>query len=270
MGWLLHCQDVYSLMRDLWTRLERVPPDSDPETKAYSRVYYSGDAPTTPEQWACVARAFDAAEEKAWRDELELILVLSAADSNDWLVRKKNYAESLAATSIAGYVIGLGDRHPKNIMLSLPTGKLAHIDFTDIMEKLQGRSLWPEQVPCRLTPAFLRPLDVLRAQGEFKKLCVLLLEALREQAGQIVGILSVFIEDPLSVVETRSEAVNYWTQRMNVIKDKLNGIDRRLSVAWNEEECSGMSVEAHVDEIIRAATNRESLQKMWVGWRPWW
>jgi FKBP12-rapamycin complex-associated protein len=151
MGWLSHCQDICILMRDLWERLERVPPDSDPkydpEREAYLQIYSSRECLTTEEQRASVARALDIAQEIASSDKLELIVVLSAADPNDWLARKKKYAVSLAATSMAGYIIGLGDRHPRNIMLSLPTGKLVHIDFTDMMEKFQDRSVWPERRP---------------------------------------------------------------------------------------------------------------------------
>jgi hypothetical protein len=99
---------------------------------------------------------------------------------------------------------------------------------------------------------------------------VLLLEALQEQATQIVATLSVFIEDSLSKTETGSKAVDYWKKRVGVIKDKLNGIDRRLNVGWNDEEWSRMSPEARVDEIVKATINPEALQKRWVGWRPWW
>jgi phosphatidylinositol kinase/protein kinase (PI-3 family) len=166
---------------------------------------------------------------------------------------------------MAGYVIGLGDRHANNIMLSLPTGMLVHVDFSDVLEKLQDRKTWPEQVPCRLTPAFLRPLDVLGAEGELKRLCVVLLEAMQNRADEIIQQLTVFVEDPLS------KDIGYWKKVVDVMKGKLNGIDKRLSGdAWSSEDCAGMTVEMHVEEIIRVATSRERLKKMWPGWRPWW
>jgi FKBP12-rapamycin complex-associated protein len=273
MGWLSRCHGVSSLVRELWRRLERFPKgtETDLEVEAYRDIYRSPTAPQTESEWAVVGRAFEAAAAKARNDELEMILLMSAADSNDWLARKKNYIASLAATTIAGYVIGLGDRHPSNIMVSLPTGKLVHIDFTDIMEKLQDRSRWPERVPCRLTPAFLRPLDVLRSEGEFRTLCVVLLEALRDRADQVVELLSVFIEDPLSSTETLSEGIDQWKERVRIIKGKLAGIDGRLnSSGQNADQSTGMEVGTHVDELIRAATNREALKMMWIGWRPWW
>jgi phosphatidylinositol kinase/protein kinase (PI-3 family) len=52
-------------------------------------------------------KEFQAALALTNADELETALLMSAANSNDWLARKKNDMASLAVTSIAGYIIGL-------------------------------------------------------------------------------------------------------------------------------------------------------------------
>jgi FKBP12-rapamycin complex-associated protein len=36
--------------------------------------------------------------------------------------------------SMVGYILGLGDRHPSNLMLERNTGKVIHIDFGDCFE----------------------------------------------------------------------------------------------------------------------------------------
>jgi hypothetical protein len=36
--------------------------------------------------------------------------------------------------SMVGYILGLGDRHPSNLMLDRHTGKITHIDFGDCFE----------------------------------------------------------------------------------------------------------------------------------------
>ena len=36
--------------------------------------------------------------------------------------------------SVVGHILGLGDRHPSNIMLQRDTGKIVHIDFGDSFE----------------------------------------------------------------------------------------------------------------------------------------
>lgn len=35
---------------------------------------------------------------------------------------------------MVGYILGLGDRHPSNLMLDRHTGKILHIDFGDCFE----------------------------------------------------------------------------------------------------------------------------------------
>ncbi len=51
--------------------------------------------------------------------------------------------------SIVGYVLGLGDRHPSNIMLDRGSGKLLHIDFGGACKVPRART----RLPALLTPA---------------------------------------------------------------------------------------------------------------------
>ena len=53
--------------------------------------------------------------------------------------------------SMVGYLLGLGDRHPSNLMLDRYSGKLLHIDFGDCFEASMNREKFPEKVPFRLT-----------------------------------------------------------------------------------------------------------------------
>jgi len=61
------------------------------------------------------------------------ILWSKSTNSEEWLERRNKYTRSLAVMSMVGYILGLGDRHPSNLMLDKISGKLLHIDF--------GRSL---------------------------------------------------------------------------------------------------------------------------------
>ena len=67
-----------------------------------------------------------------------------------WAAARLSYARSTAAASMAGYVIGLGDRHSHNILLDLRSAEAVHIDLGIAFE--QGSFLaTPELVPFRLT-----------------------------------------------------------------------------------------------------------------------
>jgi FKBP12-rapamycin complex-associated protein len=45
--------------------------------------------------------------------------------------------------SMVGFVIGLGDRHPHNILIQRNTGKVVHIDFGDCFDKNKYRLEFP-------------------------------------------------------------------------------------------------------------------------------
>jgi hypothetical protein len=62
------------------------------------------------------------------------VLWLKSPSSEVWLDRRTNYTRSLAVMSMVGYILGLGDRHPSNLMLDRYSGKILHIDFGDCFE----------------------------------------------------------------------------------------------------------------------------------------
>ncbi len=51
------------------------------------------------------------------------------SSSMAWFLMRLNYARSLAVTSIAGHLLGLGDRHCSNILIDRVNGELVHIDL---------------------------------------------------------------------------------------------------------------------------------------------
>lgn len=67
-------------------------------------------------------------------------------NSEHWLNHRTNYIRSCAVMSMVGYLLGLGDRHPSNLMIDRYTGKLLHIDFGDCFEASMNRDKFPEKV----------------------------------------------------------------------------------------------------------------------------
>ena len=63
-------------------------------------------------------------------------------DSQVWFDQRTNYTRSLAVMSMVGYVLGLGDRHPSNLMLDRLTGCIIHIDLVIRMEELVIASVY--------------------------------------------------------------------------------------------------------------------------------
>lgn len=62
-------------------------------------------------------------------NDLYEILWLKSTNSEEWLERRTRFTRSLAVMSMVGYILGLGDRHPSNLMLDNLSGRVLHIDF---------------------------------------------------------------------------------------------------------------------------------------------
>ena len=56
-------------------------------------------------------------------------------------------------------MLGLGDRHPSNLMLHRYSGKILHIDFGDCFEVALHRDKFPERVPFRLTRMLVNAME---------------------------------------------------------------------------------------------------------------
>ena len=96
------------------------------------------------------------------------MLWLSSKSSDAWVQRRANYTKSLAAMSMVGYILGLGDRHPSNLMLDRVSGRVVHIDFGDCFEVAMSREIFPETVPFRLTRMLVRSMEASGIEGTFR------------------------------------------------------------------------------------------------------
>ncbi|EUB64032.1 Serine-protein kinase ATM [Echinococcus granulosus] len=83
-----------------------------------------------------------------------------------WYAARWRYTASLATASILGYLVGLGDRHPHNLLLHPTTGEVVHIDLGIAFD--QGRLMpTPEMVPFRLTRDLVHALGPLGVEVGF-------------------------------------------------------------------------------------------------------
>lgn len=99
--------------------------------------------------------------------------------------------------SMVGYILGLGDRHPSNLMLDKKTGKVLHIDFGDCFEVAMHREKFPEKVPFRLTRMLVSAMEVAGIEGNFRTTCEKVMTVLRENRDSLVATLEAFVYDPL-------------------------------------------------------------------------
>ncbi|KAK9463121.1 armadillo-type protein [Lipomyces oligophaga] len=129
--------------------------------------------------------------------DLYRVLWLKSRSSEAWLDRRTTYTRSLAVMSMVGYILGLGDRHPSNLMMERNTGKVVHIDFGDCFEAAILREKYPEKVPFRLTRMLTYAMEVSGIEGSFRITCENVMRVLRDNKESLMAILEAFAHDPL-------------------------------------------------------------------------
>ncbi|XP_057787544.1 uncharacterized protein LOC131004800 isoform X2 [Salvia miltiorrhiza] len=108
----------------------------------------------------------------------------------------KRFSGSVAAMSIVGHILGLGDRHLDNILIDFSTGDILHIDYNVCFDKGQRLKI-PEIVPFRLTQTIEAALGLTGIEGSFRANCEAILGVVRKNKDIILMLLDVFVWDPL-------------------------------------------------------------------------
>ena len=109
--------------------------------------------------------------EETTGQDLAKMLWLKSKTSDVWVERRANFTKSLAVMSMVGYILGLGDRHPSNLMVDRVSGGVVHIDFGDCFEITSQRSKYPEIIPFRLTRMLTNCMDPSGIEGTFRLTC---------------------------------------------------------------------------------------------------
>ncbi|XP_045537112.1 serine/threonine-protein kinase Tor [Papilio machaon] len=236
-------------------------------------------------------------------NDLARLLWLKSPSAEAWFERRTNYTRSLAVMSMVGYILGLGDRHPSNIMLHRVSGKVLHIDFGDCFEVTQTREKFPEKIPFRLTRMLINAMEVTGIEGTYRFTCESVMHVLHKHRDSVMAVLEAFVYDPLlnwrlidndrhSITESTfssdidssyslpSRSRNHLHYEsleippeaslnkralaiLNRIRDKLTGRDFPQIEAV-------VSVPKQVDMLIKIATSNENLCQCYIGWCPFW
>ncbi|TFY65865.1 hypothetical protein EVG20_g5221 [Dentipellis fragilis] len=215
---------------------------------------------------------FEYALENTTGQDLYRVLWLKSVNSEHWLERRATYTRSLAVNSMVGHILGLGDRHPSNLMLERKTGKVVHIDFGDCFEVAMHREKFPEKIPFRLTRMLTHAMEVSGIEGSFRNTCEITMSVLRDNKESLMAVLEAFVYDPLinwrlMPTEPRvAEAQEIRNERAlavyNRVQHKLTGRDFNPDVS--------LPVPAQVDKLILQATSLENLCQCFSGWCAFW
>lgn len=185
-----------------------------------------------------------------------------------WYQNTHNFISTLSVNSIVGYIVGLGDRHLRNILIDNKTGELVHIDFGILFER--GRILCvPERVPFRLTREFVDCLGVEGVNGLLREQMEFCMKLVSEKRELILTILEVFLHDPLNSWVVRNRDGNAVMEGANTSAEQvLFKIENKL-LGRDNQNTESVSVEKQVDVLIKQATNENNLALMYHGWGAW-
>ncbi|KAK0179190.1 hypothetical protein PV327_008004 [Microctonus hyperodae] len=190
IGWVPHCDTLHTLIRDYRDKKKillniehrimlRMAPDYD-HLMLMQKV-----------------EVFEHALEHTHGDDLSRLLWLKSPSSEAWFDRRTNYTRSLAVMSMVGYILGLGDRHPSNLMLDRLSGKILHIDFGDCFEVAMTREKFPEKIPFRLTRMLINAMEVTGIEGTYRRTCESVMSVLHRNKDSLMAVLEAFVYDPL-------------------------------------------------------------------------
>ena len=193
----------------------------------------------------------------------------------DWYLARQKYTRSTAVMSMAGYLIGLGDRHPENMLLSTETGHLMHVDFGCLFREGEGLSV-PEVVPYRLTHNMVDGMGVLNYEGCFRRTCEITLRCFRNEYQSLFPILRNMssaenesqVGDPRTNSSDDNKKSSAQKERERRIWDvgvRINAVHLRLK-GYGEDRKTLLSVEGQVNYTIIEATKKSNLISMFGGW----
>uniref|UniRef100_A0A2H8U2W2 Serine/threonine-protein kinase TOR n=1 Tax=Melanaphis sacchari TaxID=742174 RepID=A0A2H8U2W2_9HEMI len=190
IGWVPHCDTLHTLIRDFREKKKTL---LNIEHRIMLRMAPNYDHLTLMQK----VEVFEHALNNTTGDDLARLLWLKSPSSEVWFDRRTNYTRSLAVMSMVGYILGLGDRHPSNLMLDRLSGKILHIDFGDCFEVAMTREKFPEKIPFRLTRMLINAMEITGIEGTYRRTCESVMTVLRNNKDSLMAVLEAFVYDPL-------------------------------------------------------------------------
>ncbi|XP_064198881.1 phosphatidylinositol 4,5-bisphosphate 3-kinase catalytic subunit gamma isoform [Anguilla rostrata] len=154
----------------------------------------------------------------------------------------ERFVYSCAGYCVATYVLGIGDRHNDNIMIT-ESGNLFHIDFGHILGNYKSfLGISKERVPFVLTPDFLYVMATTGKKSssphfqKFQDVCVKAYLALRHHTNLLIILFSMmlmtgmpqltskedieYIREALTVGRVEEEAQRHFLDQIEICRDK--------------------------------------------------
>lgn len=175
-------------------------------------------------------------------------------------LKTKRYSGSVAAMSIVGHMLGLGDRHLDNILIDFCSGDILHIDYNVCFDKGQRLKV-PEIVPFRLTQTIEAALGLTGIEGAFRMNCEAVLSVVKKNKDIILMLLEAFVWDPL-VEWTRED----FHDDAAIVGEERKGMEIAVSLSLFASRVQEIRVplQEHHDLLLAALPAAESALERFV------
>ena len=227
---------------------------------------------------------------------LHLFLLRCSPSPEAWLVRRFHLSRSLATSSMAGWLLGLGERAPHRILLDQATAEAMHVGTQAILLQRPAEHAAatsgpvlsqvgaPPAPPFRLTRELVDALGPAGVDGPFRCAAEVCLQTAQgEQASAaLLTLLEVFVDEPMVGWAAASEgAAVPWAASGSEAHALAARLDAEVAVLHAQKrllasggETTGahaapLSVESRVRQLISQATSEDVLASQPPRWRAW-
>ncbi|CAH1737387.1 unnamed protein product [Aphis gossypii] len=152
---------------------------------------------------------------------------------------RSKFITSFSVLSICHWLLGIGDRHLDNTIVSTKTGFCIGIDFNFAFHTATSIQTIPELIPFRMSPHIVSLMAPLNLTGFIRETMVHTLKTLIDNQEMILSVMQVFINDPsadwIKMAKAETLRINedfdskevQWFPKKKILsgKDKMNGIN---------------------------------------------
>ncbi|CAG7836287.1 unnamed protein product [Allacma fusca] len=210
---------------------------------------------------------------------------------------RERMIRSYATMCFVHWLLGIGDRHLENCLISTESGEFLGIDFGRSFGIALFKQDIPELIPFRLTPQIQNFLQPYGCNGLFKETMICVKRSMKISAELLTAVADVFIKEPLAdwlkirshnvdeaQTESESPGLSSWDP-IKTLKSKLAG-ENPLTITVQEiqymneklrrvytkivrdgREAIGdkthMTDEEYVDTLIALSTDKNILIRHW-------
>ncbi|XP_032697087.1 DNA-dependent protein kinase catalytic subunit isoform X3 [Lontra canadensis] len=185
--------------------------------------------------------SFRRRESKVPADLLKRAFLKMSTGPEAFLALRSHFASSHALICISHWILGIGDRHLNNFMISMETGGMIGIDFGHAFGSATQFLPVPELMPFRLTRQFINLMLPMKEAGVMSSVMVHALRAFRSHSDLLFNTMDVFIKEPSfdwkNFEQKMLKKGGSWIQEINVTeknwypRQKIHYAKRKLAGA---------------------------------------